>query len=105
MWQWVVFVGILLVESSYVPQLIRLNRVKTTGEISFWFPFMNLVGRLIVMVYSFWIQQQVLGFGILLGIIFRTVFFVQVFWYKFQVRRKVNAPMSKFVAIEKTLSA
>lgn len=104
MWQWVVFVGILLVESSYVPQLIRLYRVKTTAEISFWFPFMNLVGRLIVMVCSFWIQQQVLGFGVLLGIIFRTVFFVQVFYYKFQAGRKVNAPMSKFVTIEKTLS-
>ncbi|MER3474878.1 MAG: hypothetical protein C4335_12845 [Armatimonadota bacterium] len=63
MWQWVAVLAMWLMEGSYLPQLIRLYRVKEAEEFALLFPLLNVTGRFLVMLYSHARGEDVLALG------------------------------------------
>jgi len=84
---WLAAIGMWLIEGSYVPQIVRLYRVKEFYEISLFFPLINLAGRLLVMLYSAAVGERVLALGFLAGITLRTVLLSQTLYYRWRCRR------------------
>ena len=76
-----------MIEGSYVPQIVRLYRVKESYEISLFFPSINLMGRLLVMLYSAAIGERVLALGFLAGVALRTLLLFQTLYYRWRSRR------------------
>ena len=80
--------GILAIEGSYVPQLARVFRLKSADDVSFLFPALNLGGRLFALVYAASKGENAFSAGLLVGILLRGAFLLQVLWY-----RKMRAPV------------
>lgn len=80
-------VGMTCIESSYVPQIGRLFRIKEAEEISLWFPAANLFGRLLAIGYTLSRHDMVLAAGFMVGVALRTVFLGQVLYYRYRHRR------------------
>lgn len=91
MWELLASVGMLAIEASYVPQILRLWRLKRADEVSFLFPGLNFVGRLLVAIYSFQQGQAVLALGFLVGMVLRLTLLCQVVWYR-RVRPAPSPP-------------
>ena len=83
-WIWAVVgaAGIWCIEASYLPQLLRLWRTKQSDDISPFFPALNLLGRLLAMVYTVSLGESVLAVGFLVGAVFRLTFLIQVLAYR-----------------------
>ena len=81
-WKIVASLGIWLIELSYVPQIARLYRRKTTDDISLLFPGLNLLGRLMAMSYSIHIGEQVFAIGFMIGSLMRSTLLAQVVYYR-----------------------
>ena len=88
---WFGSLGLLAIEGSYLPQLMRLYRLKQADEISYLFPALNLFGRLFAFAYSVSTQNAVFTIGFFVGSCLRLVLLVQVAWY----RRNTNLVVSK----------
>jgi hypothetical protein len=71
------------IESSYLPQISRLFRIKEADEISLWFPSANLVGRLLAITYTLSRHDVILAGGFMVGVALRTVFLSQVVYYRY----------------------
>lgn len=84
--QWVATVAMWLMESSYLPQLVRLYRLKEAEEFSLLFPLMNLTGRVLVMIYSYYRGEYVLAGGFLGGLCLRCSLLMQVLYYRWRRR-------------------
>lgn len=82
MWQWTAVIAMWLIESSYVPQLWRLYRVKEAEEFSLLFPAMNATGRLLAMAYTLAREDYVLALGFLCGLALRATLLLQVLYYR-----------------------
>lgn len=91
---WLGVLGIWMIESSYIPQLWRLYRLKDAEDFSPWFPLMNLLGRLCAMVYAMSRGDSILAVGFLLGMGLRGALFVQVVYYKRRTRLLRQLEMS-----------
>jgi lipid-A-disaccharide synthase-like uncharacterized protein len=90
---WVGMAGIVAIEGSYVPQIVRLFRLKRAEELSLLFPALNLFGRLLALVYSICTNDHVFIAGFLLGALLRLTLLLQVIWYrrpKSESQREVN---------------
>lgn len=69
------------IEASYVPQILRLWRVKEASEVSVLFPALNLFGRLCAVSYALHLGDTILAVGFMVGIVLRATFFAQVVLY------------------------
>jgi lipid-A-disaccharide synthase-like uncharacterized protein len=79
---WIGTAGILAIEGSYLPQIVRLFRLKRAEEISLLFPALNLAGRLLALTYSLLRADQVFTLGFLFGAMLRLTLLLQVAWYR-----------------------
>lgn len=82
--------GIVAMESSYVPQLWRLFRVKHAEEVSLLLPGLSLGGRLCAIAYAHSQGQQVFVAGFLVGVLLRAGLLSQVAYYRHQYRRRLR---------------
>jgi lipid-A-disaccharide synthase-like uncharacterized protein len=80
-------VAILCIEGSYVPQIVRLFRIKHAEDVSVFFPSLNLFGRGLAVIYSFAQHQPVFVMGFMLGMLLRAILLSQVVYYRWQHRR------------------
>lgn len=90
-WEVVGVLGMWCMEGSYVPQIVRLWRIKHADDISLLFPGLNLFGRLCAMLYAAHMGSFVFAGGFLVGWLIRLTFFLQVLWYR---RKLVRAPFA-----------
>ena len=79
---WVGSAGFLAIEGSYVPQIARLHRLKRADEMSYLFPALNVLGRVLALGYAMAEHNDVFVSGFVLGISLRVVLLAQVFWYR-----------------------
>ncbi len=86
MWEWTAAIAMWLMESSYLPQIVRLYQVKASEEFSLLFPLMNLGGRFLVMLYSYAHGEYILAWGFLGGLSLRSCMVVQVLYYRWRRR-------------------
>lgn len=75
-------VGLYVVELSYVPQLWRLYKLKKADEFSYYFPFMNIFGRMCGVIVAMNSHQNIFGWFFLVGIALRTGFLLEVTYYR-----------------------
>ena len=88
MMQWIGMVGFWLIEFSYVSQIRKLYIVKEAEEFDLMFPILNVLGRVLALIYSILKKDFVLINGFILGIALRLTLMSQVIWYRYQHRRK-----------------
>jgi lipid-A-disaccharide synthase-like uncharacterized protein len=86
--------GMVAVEGSYAPQLLRLYKLKRADEISYFFPGLNFCGRLLALAYSVLRSDQVFTVGFILGCALRLALLCQVYWYRHGGRRP-DAPAAE----------
>jgi uncharacterized protein with PQ loop repeat len=79
---WLGTLGVIAVETSYVPQILRLRKLQQAEELSLFFPVLNLAGRVLALVYALLNHESVFSRGLMLGIILRAIFFAQVVYYR-----------------------
>src|SRR5690242_6583228 len=96
--QWAGSLGFLLIESSYVPQILKLFQLKEAEEFSVLFPSANLLGRIFAVTYSLAKGDQVFVWGLALGITLRIILLSQVVWYRAR-RRMAKRLEEEAVAI------
>lgn len=84
LWDLMGGVGMACIEASYLTQITRLHQRKEAGDISLFFPGLNLLGRILAMISSFYLGAQVFVLGFLVGCVLRLVFFLQVVWYRYR---------------------
>lgn len=91
--QWEVMggVGMAFIEASYLTQIVRLSQRKEADDISLMFPGLNLLGRIMAMVSSIFLNSPVFVLGFMVGILLRLTFFLQVVWYRYQARLTTHA--------------
>lgn len=88
---WLGSAGIFAIEASYVPQIVRLFRLKRADEVSYFFPLLNAGGRLLALLYALSHSETVFVGGFFLGIMLRLVLLAQVTWYR--ARPGAGAPV------------
>jgi lipid-A-disaccharide synthase-like uncharacterized protein len=79
--------GLVAIEGSYVPQIVRLFRLRKADEISYLFPGLNLAGRVMALAYSVAVGNSVFTVGFFVGAALRLVLLLQVAWYRHQPSR------------------
>jgi lipid-A-disaccharide synthase-like uncharacterized protein len=79
---WIGTLGVIAVETSYVPQILRLHKLKQAEELSFFFPVLNLLGRALALTYALGNHENVFSRGLIIGITLRAIFFAQVVYYR-----------------------
>lgn len=89
--------GLLAIEGSYFPQILRLYYLKRAEEVSLLFPALNLAGRLLAMTYAILTAEHVFSGGLLVGIVLRGTLLAQVVWYRRRCR--ILAPASPASAV------
>jgi lipid-A-disaccharide synthase-like uncharacterized protein len=80
--------GLVAIEGSYLPQIVRLFRLKKADEISYLFPGLNLFGRILALTYSATVGNAVFTVGFFVGAALRLALLAQVAWY----RRRPSTP-------------
>ena len=76
-----------MIELSYLSQVRRLWVLKHADDISYFFPTLNLTGRVLAFSYAIHLGEGVFGAGFLLGIVVRTTLLIQVFYYRRRAQR------------------
>jgi lipid-A-disaccharide synthase-like uncharacterized protein len=76
--------GIVAMESSYLPQIVRLYRRKRAHDMSAFFPALNVFGRLLALGYSVVRNDHVFVWGFLFGMMVRALLLGQVVLYKWR---------------------
>ncbi|HEY4221356.1 MAG TPA: PQ-loop repeat-containing protein [Myxococcota bacterium] len=74
--------GMVAIEASYLPQIVRLARRKRSADVSILFPALNACGRMLAVVYAVHEGQSVFVAGFVVGIALRLVLLSQVVWYR-----------------------
>ncbi len=96
--QWLGSLGFLLIEVSYVPQILRLYQMKEAEEFSLFFPSANLAGRICAITYSLAKGDAVFVGGLAVGITLRVVLLSQVIWYRTR-RSQMNRLQEEAITI------
>lgn len=91
MWPLLGTLGIVAIEVSYLPQLVRLYRLKQADEVSVFFPGLNFLGRFMAFLYAMHMGDAVLGLGFLAGMGLRIFFLGQVIWYRWLRTRVLSS--------------
>ena len=74
--------GLIAVEASYVPQLVRLYRRKRSDDISPNFPALNVFGRILALVYASMRGVPMFTVSLIVGVTLRGAFLVLVLRYR-----------------------
>jgi lipid-A-disaccharide synthase-like uncharacterized protein len=74
--------AIVVMEASYVPQILRVARRKSAEDVSIFFPALNLVGRVLAVAYALSRGDSVFVLGFLVGAMLRATLLVQVAYYR-----------------------
>ncbi|MFO0664744.1 MAG: PQ-loop repeat-containing protein [Polyangiaceae bacterium] len=83
-------IGLVAIESSYVPQIVRLYRLKRADDVSLFFPTLNVLGRLLAILYGALSSERVFTTAFMVGILLRGTLCAQVLWYR-RLKRKVDS--------------
>lgn len=83
--------GIVAMEASYVPQIVRLWRRGQAHDLSVFFPGLNVLGRLLAVVYAALSHELVFGAGFLFGIFIRGSLLAQVVALKVRAHKAAKA--------------
>ncbi|HZO90502.1 MAG TPA: PQ-loop repeat-containing protein [Chthonomonadaceae bacterium] len=86
--EWIGTLGFWLIEASYIAQILKLYRMKEAEEFNLLFPGLNLLGRILAVIYAISQGKGVFVFGFTLGIVLRCVLLGQVALYRY--RRRVR---------------
>lgn len=81
-WQLIGALAMLCIEASYVPQVVKLYRIKNAEDFSIFFPLLNGTGRVLGLIYTGLNGDIVLAVGFSMGIFLRFMLLVQVWYYK-----------------------
>lgn len=73
--------GMFFSECSYAIQVYHLYRTKSIRGIHLGFSALNILGRLLTSLYSFYISNYILGVFFTIGFLIRVVFLIQVLMY------------------------
>jgi hypothetical protein len=87
--------GLLLVEASYIPQILRLYRMKEAHEFHLVYPSLNLLGRLIVLAAGIISHSAALTFGFGLGVLIRLTLLFQVVYYRAQEAKRARMQLEQ----------
>jgi len=90
--------GIIAMEASYVPQIVRLWRRGQAHDLSVFFPGLNVLGRTFAVVYAALNHELVFGAGFLFGIFIRGSLLAQVVALKLRARREALAAKTDALA-------
>lgn len=89
---WVVgSLGMVAMEASYVPQILRLAQRKSAEDVSLVFPTLNLLGRILALAYSLTRGDQVFVLAFVVGACMRGTLLCQVAYYRHWFRPKVRS--------------
>jgi uncharacterized protein with PQ loop repeat len=88
MWWFLGSLGIVAIEASYVPQIVRLFRLRRADEVSLFFPSLNAFGRVLALAYSILSHQPVFIAGFMVGLVLRSTLLAQVIWYRHLAQRR-----------------
>ena len=80
-WKDISLAGLICVEISYLPQIVRLYRVKEAHEFHILYPLLNILGRLLVLAGGLALHRMDIEVGMFLGIIVRFILLGQVWYY------------------------
>lgn len=83
---WVGAAGLVAMELSYLPQIVRLFRLRRADEVSVFFPALNVFGRLLALTYSYAKGEHVFTIGFLVGVVLRSTLLLQVVYYRWLSR-------------------
>jgi len=86
MWDIVGTLAILIIESSYLPQIVKLWRVKEAEEFHLFFPTMNATGRVLAIIYQWHTGGLVFAWGFAVGVLMRLFIVGQVIYYQWRLR-------------------
>jgi len=75
-------IGLLAIEGSYLPQIVRLFRLRRADDVSVFFPALNLLGRLFALMYALSKHENGFSMGLIIGMALRMTLLLQVLWYR-----------------------
>jgi lipid-A-disaccharide synthase-like uncharacterized protein len=90
MWPLLGTLGLVFIELSYLSQVRRLWVLKHADDISYFFPALNLTGRVLAFAYAIHVGEAVFGAGFMLGIVIRSTLLVQVVYYRRRTRPELH---------------
>ena len=90
MWPLLGTLGLVFIELSYLSQVRRLWVLKHADDISYFFPALNLTGRILAFSYAMHVGEAVFGAGFLLGILIRSTLLAQVIYYRRRSRPELH---------------
>ena len=88
--QWIGTIGFWVIEISYLTQIRKLYLVKEAEEFDMMFPILNVIGRILALIYALLKHDFVLTNGLILGITLRLTLMIQVCWYRYKRRTKLK---------------
>ena len=86
-WPGLAITATTVIECAYIPQLLRLLRLKDATAISLFFPTLSVLGRLLAIAYMAHRGENIFAVGICVGVVLRGAFLGQVAYYKWWCRR------------------
>ena len=83
-WPGLAVTATTVIECAYIPQLLRLLRLKEANAISLFFPTLSVLGRLLAIAYMAHRDENIFAAGICVGVLLRGAFLGQVIFYKWR---------------------
>ncbi|MBI5396200.1 MAG: hypothetical protein HZA91_12965 [Verrucomicrobia bacterium] len=83
-WPGLAVAATTIIECAYIPQLLRLLRLKEANAISLFFPMLSVAGRLLAIGYMAHKGENIFAVGICIGVLLRGMFLAQVGYYKWR---------------------
>ena len=83
-WPGLALTATTTIECAYLPQLLRLARLKEANAISLFFPMLSVLGRLLAIAYMAYKGENIFAAGICVGVVLRGAFLGQVAYYKWR---------------------
>ena len=83
-WPGLAIAATTVIECAYIPQLLRLLRLKEANAISLFFPTLSVAGRLLAIAYMAHQGENIFAVGICVGVVLRGAFLGQVAYYKWR---------------------
>jgi len=83
-WPGLAIAATTVIECAYIPQLLRLLRLKEANAISLFFPTLSVLGRLLAIAYMAHRGENIFAVGICVGVVLRGAFLSQVAYYKWR---------------------
>jgi len=76
--------GSLILCASAIPQIVKTNRIKSSGDLSIIYLATLMLGLMMLMVYSIYVRDFVFIFGNTLALSSTGVMIF--FWFKFRIQ-------------------